>query len=98
MPIVLQGEGHYALTDIKDIKVTEEFLGLGQEVTSCQTREFRADCVSRRYQEQVLASCHCAPLYIRSHFPQEVLYRTELNRENIFISRPRSAPANSWTV
>ena len=74
MPIELQGEGHYALTDVKDIKVTEEFLGLGQEITKCQTREFRADCVSRRYQEQVLASCHCAPLYIRSHFPQQVLF------------------------
>ena len=81
MPIVLQGEGHYALTDVKDIKVTEEFLGLGQEITRCQTREFRADCVSRRYQEQVLASCHCAPLYIRSHFPQEVL--SEKNARNI---------------
>ena len=74
MPIVLEGEGHYALNLIKDIKVTEEFLGLGQEITRCQTREFRADCVSRRYQEQVLAFCHCAPLYIRSQVPQEVLF------------------------
>ena len=70
----MYGEGNYALTDIKEIQVTEEFLGLGQEVTSCQTKEFRADCVSRRYQEQVLASCHCAPLHIRSQFPQEVLF------------------------
>ena len=31
----------------------------------------------------MLAFCHCAPLYIRSHFPQEVLYSKELNRENI---------------
>ena len=50
---MLEGEGHYALTAIKDIKVTEEFVGLGQEVTRCQTKEARADCVSRRYQEQV---------------------------------------------
>ena len=73
MPIELEGEGHYALTAIKDIKVTEEFLGLGQKITRCQTREFRTDCVSRRYQEQVLASCHCTPLYIRHHLPQQVL-------------------------
>ena len=72
VPLVLQGEGHYALTAVKDIKVTEELLGLGQEVTRCQTKEARADCVSRKYQEQVLASCHCAPLYIRAQFPQEV--------------------------
>ena len=100
-PIVLQGEGHYALTAIKEIKVTEEFLGLGQEVTSCQTKEFWADCVSRRYQEQVLASCHCAPLYIRSHFPQEVLLKQKYSKYSATlqcIARPRSAPATSWTV
>ena len=73
VPILLEGVGHFALTAIKDIKVTEEFLGLGQEVTRCQRRESRADCVSRRYEEQVLTSCHCAPLYIRSQFPQQVL-------------------------
>ena len=77
MPLVVQGEGHYALTDVKDIKVTEELLGLGQEVTRCQTKEARADCETRRYQEQVLASCHCAPLYLRSQFPQEVRENTE---------------------
>ena len=78
-PIVLQGEGHYALTAVKDIQVTEEFLGLGREVTRCQTREARADCESRRYQEQVVASCHCAPLYIRSHFPLEVRVKKTRN-------------------
>ena len=79
VPIVLQGEGHYALTAIKDIRVTEELVGLGQEVTRCQTREARADCESRRYQEQVVASCHCAPLYIRSHFPLEVRVKKTRN-------------------
>ena len=72
MPIVLEGEGHYALTAIKDIKVTEEFVGLGQEITRCQTKEFRADCVTRKHREQILRSCHCAPLYIRHHFPHQV--------------------------
>ena len=80
-PIELEGEGHYALEDIKDIRVTEEFLGLGQEITRCQTREFRADCVSRRYQEQVLASCHCAPLYIRSQFSHQVLLEQKYKKK-----------------
>ena len=77
IPLVLEEEGFYALTDLKDVRVTEEFLGLGQEVTRCQTKEARADCETRRYQEQVLASCHCAPLYLRSHFPLEVRENTE---------------------
>ena len=41
MPIVLEEEGHYVLTDLKDVRVTEEFLGLGQEITNCQNVEFR---------------------------------------------------------
>ena len=67
---MVQGEGHYALTAVKEIKVTEELImmmmmmmmikvteelvGLGQEVTHCQTEEFRADCLSRKYREQVI--------------------------------------------
>ena len=72
VPIVLQGEGHYALTAIKDIRVTEELVGLGQEVTRCQTREARADCVTRRHRQKILQSCHCAPLYLSQHFPHQV--------------------------
>ena len=73
MPIVLQGEGHYALTAIKDIKVTEEFVGLGQEITRCQTKELRADCVTRRHGEEMLQTCSCVPLVISHHFPHQVL-------------------------
>ena len=68
---MVQGEGHYALTAVKEIKVTEELImimmmmmmmikvteelvGLGQDVTHCQTEEFRADCLSRKYREQVV--------------------------------------------
>ena len=74
VPIILRGEGDYALTDIRTIQVTEEFLGLGEEITQCQTNENRGDCVSRKYQEQVLASCNCTPLYLQSYFPEKVYY------------------------
>ena len=33
------GEGHYGLTDIKDVRVSREFVGLGETVTHCQTEE-----------------------------------------------------------
>ena len=33
MPLVLAGEGHYALSDVKTLEVTEEFVGLGEKVT-----------------------------------------------------------------
>ena len=72
MPVVLLGEGDFSLTDVKDIKVTEEFLGLGEEITNCQTEEQRADCVTRGLRERVLSLCACAPIYLPSHFPSQV--------------------------
>ena len=68
VPIVLEGEGHYALTAVKDIRVTEEFVGLGQGITHCQTEDFRADCVTRKLREKILQSCQCSPAYMRSYY------------------------------
>ena len=67
VPVVVYGGGNYALTDIKEIKVTEEFLSLGPAITDCESRQFRSDCNTARYQETVAASCSCAPLNLK-HF------------------------------
>ena len=45
-----------------------EFVGLGQAVTHCQTEEAGAACLTRRYQEAVLATCGCSPFSLRSHY------------------------------
>ena len=55
----LAGEGHYALRDVKTVEVTEEFVGLGEKVTHCQTEEYRVDCLSSKYREKVLSQCQC---------------------------------------
>ena len=73
MPVVLKGEGHYVLTSVKEIQVTAGLVALGEKVTGCQTEESRWDCVTRSYQEQLLASCHCAPLHIRKYLPGQVI-------------------------
>ena len=76
VPIVLEGEGHYALTAVKDIRVTKEFVGLGQGITHCQTEDFRGDCVTRKLKEKILQSCQCSPAYIRSYYDNLVLGRS----------------------
>ena len=68
VPLQLNGEGHYVLTDIKNIEVTDQFVGLGRTVTRCQTEEFRLDCQARRQKEKVLSQCRCAPYSLRSHY------------------------------
>ena len=72
MPIVLQGEGHYKLSDIKNIEVTEEFVGLGQKVTRCQTEEYTEDCILRKLRERALAQCRCAPFNLRSYYGDQI--------------------------
>ena len=78
LSIVVGDEGnyyyalHYVLTDLKDVRVTEEFLGLGREITKCQNVEFRRDCLAREQVARMLSHCHCAPLHLRSHFPRQV--------------------------
>ena len=73
VPLMLEGEGHFVLTAIKDIEVTEEFVGLGHTVTRCQEEEFRLDCQARKYREKVLSQCRCAPFHLRSHYGDQVV-------------------------
>ena len=72
MELVLQGEGKYGLSAIKDIEVTDQFLGLGDTVTLCQTEEYRVDCLSRVYREKVLSQCKCSPFEMRSYYGDQV--------------------------
>ena len=68
VPLVLQGEGHFVLSSIKNIEVTEQFVGLGQTVTRCQSEEYRVDCEARKYRERVISLCQCSPFHLRSYY------------------------------
>ena len=72
IPLVLSGGGHYGLTYIKDVRVSQEFVGLGEAVTQCQTKEAGADCLTRKHQETVLATCGCSPFSLRSQYGAQV--------------------------
>ena len=50
----------------------KEFVGLGSQVTGCQTEEDRVDCLTRIYRQTVLDSCTCQPYYWGSDFGNEV--------------------------
>ena len=47
---------------IEEIKATESFLGLDQEVRGCQTQESYQDCITRKYINKLLKTCDCLPL------------------------------------
>ena len=74
MPLVLSGEGHISLTGVKEVKVTEEFLGLGLDTIRCQTRQSSADCMTEKYLAKALNSCRCVPLNILSLYGTQVKF------------------------
>ena len=64
-PLQLVGEGEYNLNVLKQIKVTNSYLGLNQETKRCQTKESLDNCRTRHYIKSLLGSCSCLPFNIR---------------------------------
>ena len=61
-PLELSGEGKYNLNAIKEIKVTDSFLGLDMADKECQNEEPIQNCTTRQYIDTVLDHCGCFPL------------------------------------
>ena len=58
-------EKEYNLNVVKEVKVTEAFLGLGKEVIKCQNDETYDDCRTRRYFDAIKNVCQCLPFSVR---------------------------------
>ena len=65
-PVTLSGEGEFDLNIIKQVDVTDSFMGLPQEERNCQNKENFLDCTTRHHLENVLANCGCLPMSIGS--------------------------------
>ena len=59
------GEGKYNLNDLKEIKVTEDYLGLDQNVRKCQHNKPLHNCTTENYLGTVMRDCGCFPLSIK---------------------------------
>ena len=60
-PLKLYGEGNYALTSVKEVKVTSSFLSMSEEKRNCQNEERYEDCATREYLKRVKEICSCIP-------------------------------------
>ena len=59
-PVKLIGEGEYKNT-LKDIVVTDSYLGLDMDVRNCQHEEPYVNCTTKKYLETFLGQCGCLP-------------------------------------
>ena len=63
--MTLYGEGEYNLNVLKQIKITDSYLGLDQNVRGCQNDISFTDCTTKQYIDTLLDQCGCLPLNIR---------------------------------
>ena len=69
-PIELYGEGHYALGNVKEIKVTSSYLNMDRAVTGCQNVESLVHCNNRKFRDQLQSTCNCFPPNLRDIFEE----------------------------
>ena len=63
-PLKLYGEGDYNLNVVKEVKVTDSFLGLDSDVKGCNMEETFENCTTKIYIETVKEKCGCLPFNI----------------------------------
>ena len=64
-PLPLYGKGDYALTDVKQMDVTDGFLSFDIKVRKCQNEESFLDCEKNDYFEIGRKKCNCVPHHLR---------------------------------
>ena len=66
-PVKLVGGGKFNLNSVREIMVTESYLGLDQSVKACKDEEEpQHDCTTTLYTDASLNNCGCLPLSIRN--------------------------------
>ena len=59
------GDGQYNVNNVKELKVTESFLGLNEEVRDCQNKEAIQNCTTKQCLHTFLEECGCLPINMK---------------------------------
>ena len=66
-PFYGYGSGNYRLTAVREIKVTDDFMGLDLKTINCQNMTTLHDCQQAKYLSNLTKKCQCIPFYLRSY-------------------------------
>ena len=58
----------YNLNNVKEIRVTKDFLGLDRDVINCQNLESIETCKTRTYIAALMTKCGCVQFSIRQPY------------------------------
>ena len=75
----LHGNGSYALSAVKEMRISDDFLSLGQDFTKCQVQEAYEDCTTRMFYAEIIKQCNCVPYSLGLGKNQVYLYYMRLN-------------------
>ena len=64
-PLSLALDYSYNLNVMKDVKVTDSFLTLDENVIECQNDTTFENCVTQNYLEGYIKKCNCLPIQVR---------------------------------
>ena len=64
-PLKLKVGHEYNLNNVKEIKVSDDFLTLDKTIRNCQNVESLQDCQTRKYIDASIEQCKCLPFTIR---------------------------------
>ena len=65
-PLRLAVGNEFNLNNVKEIKVSDEFLGLNMDITGCQNDRSLTDCKTEQYLTALRTQCKCLPLSVSS--------------------------------
>ena len=63
-PVQLNGEGEYNLNNLKEIMVTDDYLGLDENVRGCHNKS-AFSCSTKKHIDTFLDECGCLPLNMK---------------------------------
>ena len=60
-PVNLSVGKEYNLNILKEVRVTESFLGLDKDVIQCQNKQSYNDCKTKKHVDALMKFCGCLP-------------------------------------
>ena len=86
-PYRVYGEGDYALTDVKVIEGTDDYVELARPENRdlCQNEITFQDCLVEDLLKRGAATCNCTPIYLGNYTKQvkKVFLDLELHNQNV---------------
>ena len=90
----LFGEGQYNLLSVKEISVTDSFMGLDKDIRRCKNIETYDECKTRLLIEHLRQECGCLPFSLRLSREVNIILKTSavpkfhINMNNLNFSKP----------